>query len=438
MITDTFREELISELNSGSINYQTLAKYKYMGMDKDTMYKVLDSLRDEMRKKGDEELEDEIMDAMDLVVGWCSPQLKLFPDQETIKEKQETTKEKKVYQTRMTKKPIMFIGTFLATAILSFLLLVHLFYQFDISSSVPLFVWILIPVVLGAIVAPIATFNNKQVTITIDGETFTYVKGEDKAVFPIQSFRGTHVTQNYINGAAVDPTRFLKFLCEDGKIRQVQIPFGEKIFSDMVTQLEKMRRADISEESKEVMRESFTNSSSFEIPKEKLSQAFKHITRFRISISLLIAFISLAVCVVSYIFQELMFFIAMTLLFGGVGLTLAIGVYLYGRKETKNALANTPAFVSVEPIRIIFEKDSYDASDISKLLASPPGYNSLGTNNEFRMIVVTDRNGVDHKYYFGRALKDNRNMVYEDYSNLIAVLTKWSFANNIDFRMDLG
>ena len=219
----------------------------------------------------------------------------------------------------------------------------------------------------------------------------------------------------------------------------MQIPFGEKIFSDMVTQLEKMKRADISEESKEVMRESFSNSSSFEIPKEKLAQAFKRITRFRINVSLLIAFISLAVCIVSYIYLELMFFIAMTLLFGVVGLTLAIGVFLYGRKETKNALANTPAFVSVEPLRIVFEKDSYDASDISKLLASPPDYNSLGTNNEFRMIVVTDRNGVDPPSgILERAPKDNRNMVYEDYSNLIAVLTKWSFANNIDFRMALG
>lgn len=51
------------------------------------------------------------------------------------------------------------------------------------------------------------------------------------------------------------------------------------------------------------------------------------------------------------------------------------------------------------------------------------------------MIVVTDRKGLDHKYCFGKAPK---NMVYTGYGDMIAAIDKWSFVNNIEFRMDLG
>ena len=61
------------------IVWEKLMKYKQSGMDKDTMLSVLDSLRLEMRQKGDERTEDAIMDYMDLVAGWCSPRWRIFP-----------------------------------------------------------------------------------------------------------------------------------------------------------------------------------------------------------------------------------------------------------------------------------------------------------------------------------------------------------------------
>lgn len=85
MIYDDFRKELISELiNGGTIKLETLRKYKKLGMDRDSMYKVLEALSLEMREKGDEKAEDDILDAADVVWGFCSPQLKLFPEQDLI------------------------------------------------------------------------------------------------------------------------------------------------------------------------------------------------------------------------------------------------------------------------------------------------------------------------------------------------------------------
>lgn len=80
----------------------------------------------------------------------------------------------------------------------------------------------------------------------------------------------------------------------------------------------------------------------------------------------------------------------------------------------------------------------YDASDIKRIVVSPPAYVSLGNNNEFRTVILTDRIGEDHKFCFGRAPKDNMNMVYEEYLDLIHKLDAWCFANNIEFKLDLG
>ena len=47
-------------------------------------------------------------------------------------------------------------------------------------------------------------------------------------------------------------------------------------------------------------------------------------------------------------------------------------------------------------------------------------------------------NDPSPKCYFCKAPKDNKNMVCEEYGDLIAAIDKWSFVNNIEFRMDLG
>ena len=75
-----FREKILAGLKTGSDLSEVSEKYKNMGIDKDSMYRVLELLRQEMRAKKDEASEDLIMDLMDRVVGWCSPDSRLFPD----------------------------------------------------------------------------------------------------------------------------------------------------------------------------------------------------------------------------------------------------------------------------------------------------------------------------------------------------------------------
>ncbi len=78
---DELREEVLRKLKSGNKPngiYELLIQYKHLGMDKETMHNVLESIRAEMRELGEEELEDEIMDNMDCVDGWCSPESDLY------------------------------------------------------------------------------------------------------------------------------------------------------------------------------------------------------------------------------------------------------------------------------------------------------------------------------------------------------------------------
>ena len=80
---DELREEVMRKLKSGNKPtgiYDLLIQYKQAGMDKETMYNVLESIRAEMRDLGEDELEDVIIDNMDYVDGWCFPTWRLYPE----------------------------------------------------------------------------------------------------------------------------------------------------------------------------------------------------------------------------------------------------------------------------------------------------------------------------------------------------------------------
>ena len=202
--------------------------------------------------------------------------------------------------------------------------------------------------------------------------------------------------------------------------------------------LNSKQRSAIPDEVKDGIRESFEKEERFDIPKDKISQSYNKSMGIRTKISVLITGISIIVCVVAFILMDFMYFIAVALMFGLLGPLLGYVIFAYGRKETKEALAKTPSFVLVDPSAVSFENDRYDSSKIERIVVSPPAYASLGKDNVFRIVILTDRTGIDHKYCFGKAPKDNRNMVYEEYSELINELDAWCFANNIEFRTDLG
>lgn len=79
-LVDDFREEIRLEIEAGDIKTETLKKYKKLGMEQKQMFDVLEAFRAEMRLKDDEKTEDMIMECMDVVCGWCSPQAKIYPE----------------------------------------------------------------------------------------------------------------------------------------------------------------------------------------------------------------------------------------------------------------------------------------------------------------------------------------------------------------------
>ncbi len=75
-----FKEDVLKGLKSGFDLVELAEKYKDLGMDKESMYHTLEVLMLEMRENKDEASENQIMDLMDRVVGWCNPDSRLFPE----------------------------------------------------------------------------------------------------------------------------------------------------------------------------------------------------------------------------------------------------------------------------------------------------------------------------------------------------------------------
>ena len=79
MLDKEFQQELLDKLNDELYDCRKiLFKYKKLGMKRVKMYKNMESLRIEFREKDDENSEDNILDLMDYVWGWCHSSNAIF------------------------------------------------------------------------------------------------------------------------------------------------------------------------------------------------------------------------------------------------------------------------------------------------------------------------------------------------------------------------
>lgn len=337
----------------------------------------------------------------------------------------------KTFQSRK-RNPILL---FLVATVLSAILVLYFFSQTaGIYSSTVYSLRFIISGIVGIAAGIIIAVTNKQVIITIDDETFTYKKGNTVEKYPLSSFAGTYIYKS--NGMS---DRYIRFVMPDNKVKPLRLPFGEKDYADIVALVDTNLKTNvITQEHKEKIESTFKEEISISIPREKLCEAFARSRKTAVFFSILIAVISLAVCIVTFVMLDFWYFLAFLLLFGVIGTTLSVAVFLYGRKESINALKDTPSRVEIMPYSIAFDSVNLDASVVVKITATPPSYESTDKDYEFRKIVVTDRSGLDKVFFFGKTPKGNKNMLVEEYSEVVSALETWCFSNGIEYRLDLG
>lgn len=78
LLNEEFKQLLLSEIKNNHNNLlilrECLLKYKNSGMDKDSMIRNLEELRND----SDSVTEDILLELMDFVVGFCNPDLSIF------------------------------------------------------------------------------------------------------------------------------------------------------------------------------------------------------------------------------------------------------------------------------------------------------------------------------------------------------------------------
>lgn len=77
-LSEEFKQLLLSEIktnhNSLLVLRECLLKFRSLGMDKDSMIRNLEELRND----SDTETEDILLELMDFVAGWCKHELSVF------------------------------------------------------------------------------------------------------------------------------------------------------------------------------------------------------------------------------------------------------------------------------------------------------------------------------------------------------------------------
>ncbi|MBR3461168.1 MAG: hypothetical protein IKH20_00665 [Clostridiales bacterium] len=344
------------------------------------------------------------------------------------------TEDQAVFTKKARNKAAVFFTTLIATTFLFFIMLSSLFGRAGYTAESAYYVKVAISVSLGIVVAICALISNKDIKITIDRENVTYTRGKDQKIFPISSYRGTYIAT--FNGVE---ERNLRFALPNGRLQSIKLPFENAEFSDIVSAITKFGRADEdNEESKEAIRDFFEGEFTIGVPSVKLSQALSKTLKIRSITSVILAGLAVIICPVAFVLLDIYTAIAVALIFGVMGLSFAMLLFLYGRKENKAAIECTPEFVAAGPYCITFGNEKFDASRIRKVTATPPAYENVTKNFDFRSVAVTDIKGNVHKFYFGKSPKNNKNKVFNEYASVVSLIDQWCFANNIDFRMDLA
>lgn len=350
----------------------------------------------------------------------------------------------RTFESKKKSNALVFFGV---TGIISILVYIIVSYQFDIINFHPSNSYALRFIIAGSfglvsgILALILNVKiNKQVIITIDDETFTYTKGDKVETFPLGSYAGTNVVRNYMNGGYVGSNRYIKFVMPgSNSVRQFELPFEEQEYAEIISLIDRTYKAHlVSEEAKEEIKGSFEEEVKIDFPRDELNEAFSKSRKIRALWSVITLVISWGVCIVFFLTQEFWIFLAILLLFGVIGTTLAIAIFLYGRKESIAALKATPACFTAGTDSISFDQETINTSDISRITVTPPSYESTGKEYEFRTIVIADIHGADHTFYFGKTRQGDKKMALPEYASIVSVLETWCFSNNIDFRQDLG
>ena len=77
-LNEEFKQLLLSEIEDNHNNLlilrECLLKFKSFGMDRDSMLRNLEELRNDI----DTETEDILLELMDYVAGWCNPDSSVF------------------------------------------------------------------------------------------------------------------------------------------------------------------------------------------------------------------------------------------------------------------------------------------------------------------------------------------------------------------------
>lgn len=341
------------------------------------------------------------------------------------------------FRSKTRNKGVVLIGTSVIITIMMVVLISYALYTCGKYISLP--VRIIVSGVIGLTAGIIATVTSKQTIITIDDESLTYTKGNNIERFPLESFAGTYVLRQNVNGGYVGSTRYLRFRLPDDQVRRIEVPFDEQEYADIVSLINDKRKTDlITEEVMEEIRESLEGETRIDIPRDELLRVFHMGMKIRSVIGIIIVVVSVAVCILSYLFMDLISFLGVLVFFVFLGPTLAVAVSLYGRKETEAAFKATPSCVEVRPESILFDGVVTDASDVERITVTPPSYMVTGKNFEFRTVVVAGRTGSEQTYYIGKTPKGDKRMTVKEYAVLVDCLEAWCINNDIEFRQDLG
>ena len=320
-------------------------------------------------------------------------------------------------------KFVGFAAVLFLTLILGLFLCSKIFSDFEEK----ILTYVIACVVLGVIVGIVFFVLSKDEFLQILDDGFEVVQGNKVTKYSFSDFKGTNVVKNYTNGIPTGTTREIKVQRLGEKETKISCEgLSEKEFSQLASLLGKIQYDMTHDEV--APSEVFFEKANFAVPGKAILEANRNIFVMYIVLAVVLAILGTILILSTPTGEPLQ-------VIGGFGVAGAIAILIleiFPWGKVYLDVRSIPSNVALDTFAITVDSEMFKVDTVTHIGMVPPSYEIMT-----RDLIITTRDGVNHKYNFGKGGEKDK-YTYVNYPDLYAAVKMWCITQKVDFTSQLG
>lgn len=280
---------------------------------------------------------------------------------------------------------------------------------------------------IGVVLGIVAFVFSKNTYFQILDDGFEVIEGKKVTKYRFSDFVGTNVVKNYTNGIPTGTTREIKVKRPGEKEEKIDAGhLSQKEFSELASLLGKIQYDRTHDEV--APSEVFFEKANFAVPGKAILEANRNIFVMYIVLAVVLAILGTILILSTPTGEPLQ-------IIGGFGVAGAIAILIleiFPWGKVYLDVRSIPSNVALDTFAITVDSEMFKVDTVTHIGMVPSSYEIMT-----RDFIITTRDGVNHKYNFGKGGEKDK-YTYVNYPDLYAAVKMWCITQKVDFTTQLG